>query len=364
MIFYRSVLRELTAVAFAVFSVLLAIMTVTQVVKLFDKAAAGVLPTDAIVAMIAFSTLSYFGTLLSITLFISVLVVLTRTWRDHEMAVWLTSGLSPNRWIQPILAFSVPLTILITIVSLYLGPWAARKGSEYSDVLRQREEVSALAPGVFKESRSGDKVYFVENYSGEAGAAYNIFVRSVSDGKTSIVFAREGTVRTEPNGERYLHLKSGRRYEGEAGHADWRVVEFDRYRVKITQNIRSNEDSRTKTADMSRLVGSDRSEDKAELAWRISLPIASLILALIAIPLSYYNPRSGHTFNLLIALFVYQLYYNLISLMQSWIAKGVLSSYWALALLHLLMAGVFVLLMLWRRKPLKLWLRSLGGSRA
>lgn len=70
MIFYRSVIRELTAVAFAVFSVLLAIMVVTQVVKLFDKAASGALPADAIVALIAFSTLGYFGTLLSITLFI------------------------------------------------------------------------------------------------------------------------------------------------------------------------------------------------------------------------------------------------------------------------------------------------------
>ncbi|MCG9082051.1 LPS export ABC transporter permease LptF [Laribacter hongkongensis] len=363
MIFYRSVIRELTAVAFAVFSVLLAIMVVTQVVKLFDKAASGALPADAIVALIAFSTLGYFGTLLSITLFISVIVVLTRIWRDHEMAVWLTSGLSPNRWIRPVLACAVPLTLLIATVSLFLGPWAARKGSEYTDILRQQDEISAVAPGVFKESRDGSKVYFVENYSGEAGSATNLFVRSIENGKTSLVFAREGIVRTEPNGERYLYLTDGRRYEGEAGAADWKVVEFRTYKVKINQNIRTTVDTRTKSVPSSMLWLANTPDARAELAWRVSLPIASLILALLAIPLSYYNPRSGQTFNLLIAIFVYQLYYNLMGVVQSWISKSELSV-WSMVWLHLAMLGLFVLLMVMRRKPLKVWWQALtGGSR-
>ena len=359
MIFYRSVIRELTSVAFAVFSVLLAIMSVTQVIKLFDKAAEGALPTDAIVAMIAFTTLGYFGTLLSITLFISVLVVLTRIYRDHEMVVWLSAGLSPTAWVRPVLAFAVPLTVLIAAVSLYLGPWAQMKGNEYADVLKQREEISALSPGVFKESRNGENIYFVEDFSGERGAATNIFVQSTKDGKPVVLMAREGRMVTRDNGERYLVLQHGQRYEGEPGRGDWRTIEFGQYEIKITQNIKGYQDTRAKSMTTGTLLAGQTPDEKAELFWRVSLPVSALILALLAIPLSYYNPRSGQTFNLLIALFVYLIYYNLINLFQSMVGKDALGGWTGAVGLHLFMLALFVALLALRRKPLKLLLRGL-----
>lgn len=141
MIFQRSLVRELTSVTFAVFFVLLAIMLTTQVVRLFDKAAAGDLATDAIFAMIAFTALASFGTLLSITVFVAVLVVLTRIYRDHEMVVWLAAGVSPTQWIRPVLMFAIPITVIIASVTLWIAPWAHKKGNEYADLLKQREDI-------------------------------------------------------------------------------------------------------------------------------------------------------------------------------------------------------------------------------
>ena len=60
MIFQRSLIRELTQVAMAVFTVLLAIVLTTQVLKLFGRAAAGQLASDAIFAMVGFATLGSF----------------------------------------------------------------------------------------------------------------------------------------------------------------------------------------------------------------------------------------------------------------------------------------------------------------
>jgi lipopolysaccharide export system permease protein len=107
MIFQRSLIRELTQVAMAVFTVLLAIVLTTQVLKLFGRAAAGQLASDAIFAMVGFATLGSFGVVLSLTLFISIMIVLTRLHRDSEMAVWQTSGLSPTAWISPVLKSAV-----------------------------------------------------------------------------------------------------------------------------------------------------------------------------------------------------------------------------------------------------------------
>ena len=359
MIFQRSLVRELTSVTFAVFFVLLAIMLTTQVVRLFDKAAAGDLATDAIFAMIAFTALASFGTLLSITVFVAVLVVLTRIYRDHEMVVWLAAGVSPTQWIRPVLMFAVPITVIIASVTLWIAPWAHKKGNEYADLLKQREEVSALAPGIFKESKSADRVYFVENFSSENGSAQNIFVESWENGVLSTILARRGYLHTTEQGERYLILEDGRRYDGQPGQANYRLVEFERYQVKIDQSLRQPNATAAKQRTTPELWQRNQSDDRAELAWRISMPIATLILALLAIPLAYYNPRSGHTFNLLIALLIYQLYYQSMNVAQKWIGSGKLESAFAILPLHIVMLALFVLLLTLRRKPLRLLRRQL-----
>lgn len=350
MIFQRSLIRELTQVAMAVFTVLLAIVLTTQVLKLFGRAAAGQLASDAIFAMVGFSTLGSFGVVLSLTLFVSIMIVLTRLHRDSEMAVWLTAGLSPAAWIRPVLTFAVPLVALVAVVSMFLAPWAKGKGNQYANLLKQREEISALAPGVFKETQGGKRVYFIENYSGEAGSASNIFVQLIdSEGRLSSVFARSGRLHSDDaHGERFLILEHGRRYEGEAGQRDFRVIEFERYRVRIDQGLKPLTEHSSKVRPTHQLLGSAEQSDHGELAWRFSVPVSALILALLAIPLSHYNPRAGQTLNLLVALFIYMFYYNTMGVVESAISRGTLNWLTGMLPLHLALFALFAGLMAWR----------------
>ena len=59
--------------------------------------------------------------------------------------------------------------------------------------------------------------------------------------------------------------------------------------------------------------------------WRVSLPLAALNLALLAIPLGAVNPRLGRSGDILIAGLVGLLYMNLMNLSRAWIANGKLS---------------------------------------
>ena len=52
------------------------------------------------------------------------------------------------------------------------------------------------------------------------------------------------------------------------------------------------------------------------------MPICALVLTLLAIPLSYVNPRIGRSFNLFAAAFLYMLYSNCLNIVQSLIAQG------------------------------------------
>ena len=64
---------------------------------------------------------------------------------------------------------------------------------------------------------------------------------------------------------------------------------------------------------------------RAELLWRLGVPISAIVLALLAIPLSFVNPRAGRSANMLLALFAYLLYNNLLTISQAWVSSGRIS---------------------------------------
>lgn len=320
MIFNKSLTRELTLTAIAVFIVLLAILVSTQSINLLGRAAEGQIANEAVGALIGFWAVGLFPILLILTVFISVMVVLTRLWRDHEIVVWISAGLSLQSFIWPILRFALPLSLLVGCVSLFISPWAESRSQQYAEVLKRREELSAIAPGVFKESSdNSNRVYFIESYAGKEGAAANIFFQDLTEGKSSIILAKNGHIETDNDGDRMMVLENGRRYIGMVGTANYQIMEFKRYSVMIgkSQQLIGHPNSRQSTSTPMLWHMRHQPEARSELMWRISMPISCLVLALLAIPLSYFNPRSGHTYNVILAVIAYFVYQNALTLSRN-----------------------------------------------
>jgi lipopolysaccharide export system permease protein len=203
-------------------------------------------------------------------------------------------------------AFTIPLALLVGIVSLFIAPWAEERSQVYAEILKRREEISAIAPGVFKETGSGSKVYFIESYGGQHGAATRIFMQDLSEGKVSSIFAQRGYISVNEDNERVLVLEDGRRYVGEPGKSDYEVGSFKRYSVLIGTNQKlaappnNRQAQSTSSADRQQRPGL-----ALELVWRLSMPLSCLVLACWPFRLSYYNPRSGHAYNLVVALLAF-----------------------------------------------------------
>ncbi|WP_028536342.1 LPS export ABC transporter permease LptF [Paludibacterium yongneupense] len=325
MVFQKSLIRELTFTAIGVFVVLLAILASTQAINLLGRAAEGQIANDAVAALIGFWTLGLFPVLLILTVFVSVMIVLTRLWREHEMSIWLTAGLPLSSLLGPVLRFAVPLSILVGIVSCWVGPWADQRSQQYAELLKQREEISAIAPGVFKESAGSNRVYFVESFAGHNGFASNIFFQDMTNDNVSTIFARSGHISTDGDGQRQLVLEDGQRYIGQPGKANYDVMAFKRYTVAISEShkLAGGIGQSRQAQSMKQLLarGNDQ-EARAEIAWRLSLPLSCLVLAILALPLSYFNPRSGHTYNLVLAILIYFLYQNGLTLIRNNILRG------------------------------------------
>jgi lipopolysaccharide export system permease protein len=343
-IFVRSALRELTLYGIAVFVGLLAITLVTSVIKLLDLAATGVLPPSGVAALLGFRTLSALPPLLGAAGFVAVLLTVSRSYRDSEMVVWFSSGVSLLAWLRPVLLFMGPLSAVIAVLSLGLAPWANAKGDELREILRSRPDTSLVRPGTFQETKQADRVFFVEDLDVERERVSNVFVQSIDKGEVSVMVARSGYLEVAPNGDRFLVMEKGTRHQGPFGSPEFKIMSFDRYAIRIDQKPPSDVPLWGKSAPTAALLADPTPPNLAELGWRIGQPVSAILLALIAITLAQVNPRAGRSLNMALAVLVYLVYNNLQNVLQVWMQLGKLSPAIGIWVVHAAMAAAIAFL--------------------
>lgn len=354
MIFHRALLREFAGLAGAVFMTLFAIALTTRLIRLLGDAAGGKIPSDAVAAFMGFFALGALPVLLSLTMFIAVLLTLTRSWRDSEMVIWFTAGLPLTAWLKPVMLFALPQIAVITVLSLFISPWAAQMGEQYQARVAARDDVSRVDPGVFGETGNKERVFFVESVSGDKTNVQNVFVASTQQQRQGVSMSRSGHTETAPNGDRFIVLEHGRRYEGTPGETEYRVTEFERYAARIETKEGEAPVPTQKTLPTWGLILAPTNTNLGELMWRVGIPISALLLALLAIPISFVNPRAGRSANLLFALFTYVVYSNLLSVAQARVAQGRIDFGVGWWIVHALMATLLLVMFAQRMQLIRL----------
>ena len=362
MIFQRALRRELISTAGAVFTTLFTIIVTVMLIKILGQAAGGQIASQDVVALIGFQSLNYMPILLILTGYISVLLVVTRSYQDSEMVVWFASGQSLVRWVRPVLEFGLPIIILTAILSFVATPWANNQSAQYRERFEKREDISRVSPGKFQESAAANRIFFVEGISGDSTKVKNVFVNTQQEGKNSIVVAKEGNLEIDKNGDKFLILSKGRRYDVLSSQNEFRVMEFERYGVLVASNSQAvNGDKSARALPTGDLLKDRNGFNMGELLWRLSLPLMALCLMLLAIPLSFVNPRVGRSASLLIALLLFITYSNVTNIFQAAVVQGRMSfgiGWWPM---HLVVLAIIALLFLWRLNvnsrchPLVMW---------
>ena len=220
----------------------------------------------------------------------------------------------------------------------------------------QRDDVSKVAPGRFIESASADRVFFVEGVDLQGGRVRSVFVSHRSQGREGVIVASQGVIENHPSGERFLVLERGRRYEGVPGQAEYRMLEFERYAIRLdTRPEAPLAELQARAKPTRQLWREPTPYHQAELLWRLGLPIIAVLLALLAIPLAYTNPRAGRSLNLIVAVIVILQYHNSQSTVQAWVQQGRLSFHTGVWLAHAVVLTLVVLLFV-RRVYMQRWL--------
>jgi lipopolysaccharide export system permease protein len=263
------------------------------------------------------------------------------------MVIWSGAGIGPLSWVMVVLRFALPISLLIGALSLWLNPWASAKKGLYEQYLNSMEDVASLTPGVFNESARHNRVYFVEYIGRDDPRVKNVFIQSEQQGKLGIVVSGSGVMQQRENGDRFLVLDRGHRYEGTPGQADYKEMSFERYSFRLEPST-TNLQQGPRQRPTRELLRNPTLENQAEWVWRLGYPISGFILAFLAIPLSVINPRGGRSMNLLFAILTYTVYNNVIGLSQTWIMHGKLSGNQVLLAVHGVALLVVMAVFAWR----------------
>lgn len=324
MILKRSMVTELANTIGGVFTVLYTIVLAVGMVRVLGLASGGAIGNSEVLQMILYNSLTYIAPLLALSIFVAVLITMMRWWQDNEMVVWFSSGgRSLLAWISPVLRITLPMVLLVAVLSVVVSPWARSQSEIIRNKFQQQDDVDQLSTGRFIELQGGRRILFVESVDQNNNTVGKVFVADRSATSDATLVAESGAIRTNEEGDRYVILNDGRRYDIQRDNAKTRVVDFKEYGLRLDVKLDNPwQTSKLAAQPMSLLLAEKSSRSLSEVFWRLCWPLAALNLALLAVPLSCNSPRAGRSLNLIFASLIFILYLNGITVMQNWVEQG------------------------------------------
>jgi lipopolysaccharide export system permease protein len=305
----RMVSSELAKTLLSILLVLVVIIVSRKFLNILAKAIEGEVAGETLFQLLGLKTLAATAILLPPSLFMAILTVIGRMYRDQEMSILASGGMGARRLYRALSWTVIPVFLLSAWMALVVMPWTERQ----SQALMKRDEATAdirgIKPGRFNEFSAGDVVLYAEEM-GEDSLMHHIFVQSRQDSSTGVVLAETGRLKKNELDEDFVVLNDGRRYQGIPGHLDYVISEFSEYAVRIGGPESESAAKKREAEDSLALVLGGTPRELAELQKRISVPLGLAALALLAVPLARIAPRRGPYGNVFTAFLIYVIYEN------------------------------------------------------
>lgn len=342
----RYLLREVIGAAVAVTSVLMLVLMCNRFARVLGDAAAGELPRDAVFTLLGLSSVYYLLILAPIGIFLGVMLALGRLYRDSEMTAIQACGIGPLRLARPLLLFAMLLAALLAWLALDMAPRASAEALRTKRAAQREAEVGILEAGRFKAADGGTIVFYAERVTPE-GALENVFIQRRAGDVVQVAVATRGEQRLDrATGERTMVLYDGERIEGVPGTTSFRILRFAEHGIPIRTSEAPAVDDDPAARATAELLVSDDPRDVAELQWRLSTPIAAILLTILAVPLARVNPRQGRYGKLLVGVLAYVVYANLLGAARVWLEQGrvpmALGLWWVHGLLLVVAAAMLL----------------------
>jgi lipopolysaccharide export system permease protein len=257
-------------------------------------------------------------------------------------------GVSLARILRPVFYTAAVIAIIVASLSLFIRPWAYDKYYQLKAHAEANFDLTRMNDGTFYETDDGVRVIYAETVDQQKNEAQRVFIRTERDDTVQVIFASQANQTVDrASGKEIMVFSDGHLYEFSRAQETGRVIQFEQSAMPLEPKENLRMKYRVKSVSTASLANSTDSEEIAELQWRLSTPFATVLLALLGVPLSRSSPRRGKYAKVTTAVVIFAVYYNLSALTKKWVEKGVLDTLPGIWWLQMLLAGV-LLILLWQ----------------
>ena len=316
----KYIAKELLVACLSVLFILLIIVLSTEVVHLLSWVSQGFIPLSALLAYLTNSLFEFAVVLMPLSMLMGILIAFGRLYRDSEMAAIMSAGIGPMQWYRPLMMIAIPTTILLLILMLFVRPMITIHRAQIAAEIQSQAEVDTLLVGQFNRASKGGGVLFLESANKDSKQIDNVFFQKHHEGESHVDLANATNSYYNEEGRRYMMMHGGTHYVGDAGKAGFKIIKYKEYGIHIAKKqVEAHLSEKSKS--VAELWRSAIPKDQAELQWRFALPLATIIVAFMALPLSRTDPRSGRYGKLALAFILYLVYSNFLGVGKTWIVQ-------------------------------------------
>lgn len=341
----RYILKETAQTWFVVTMVLLLILLTNQFASVLGDAAADKLPKEAVFEVMGLTSVQYLTILIPIGLFLSIMLALGRLYRDSEMTALMACGIGPASFYRPLALLSVLLALPVGWLALSVSPGAMRQVQTIVEEARQRVDLRFLEAGRFITFANVEAVMYAESITAD-GVLGNVFVQRFKGSDVEVIVARRAWQSDSPDEYvKILKFADGHRYKGRPGSPTFEIVTFSEYGMPFALPAAGPSQLSTESRPLFDLLASSDPVARAEVQWRMSVPLALLVLTFLAVPLSRSGPRQGRYGGIAAGILVYIIYVDLLGAAKVWVVRGQSPEFLGLWWVHgvFLAAGIILL---------------------
>ena len=314
--------------------------------RVFTDLIDNALPVNVLWHLTALLLVKYSPQLLIVSLFCGVLLACARSYQKHEMDAWFVAGIGLRHFILPSLIFALPIITAIFFFSMFASPWAVQNGSILRASLPAKINPETIPAGEFRLLPGGDYVFFSTEDDSDTSSS-KIFIAATGGDSHQVIFSRKA-VGNDVHGIPYLTLSDGNLYHlprsGDVSGIEKVVFEVLNMSIPIDKWPYSN----IKARPIGRLNW-NKTIEQAEIVRRINLPLAALVLTLLALFVSRIHPRMKSSKSFFIGLLLFTIYIKLLYFVDKGMREEEISA-WAAVLVPPVGTFISSLALMARRK--------------
>jgi lipopolysaccharide export system permease protein len=319
-----------------------------------SAAAAGQLEMLTAFQLVGLNTLVTLEILLPSAFFFSVLAAIGRLYRDSEMSALYAAGVSRARIIESVLKLALVIALITGVISILGRPWAFRTSYALESRAAAQFDLKKMATGQFVNMSGSDYIFIASDLDLERGQHKGVFLQKTYEKaqRSEIIIAQAAELPVlNPGQPMQAEFFNGYNYLLDLQNTQDVTLKFGNLIVRL-DNQEAREQYRRKAETTLNLARSGEPKDIAEFQWRITTPLATVLLALMAVPLARSAPRESRMRNVLIAVGIYIGVFAMTSLVRTGIEQSRLEELPGLWGAYLLQAILLVVLV---RQPWMQW---------